>query len=78
MGRYPSDAGEVDLPVDPFAYPAQLHYTSLAEGRAYRVWTVGRDGRDDGGAAKEHTEDVFEKQLHSPDKARTSNRVMKP
>jgi hypothetical protein len=77
-GRYPSDAGEVDLPVDPFAYPAQLHYTSLAEGRGYRVWTVGRDGRDDGGAAKERADDVFEKQRHSPDKARTSNRAMKP
>jgi hypothetical protein len=60
-GRYPGDSAAVDLPIDPFAYPAKLHYASLAEGRGYKLWSVGLNGTDDGGVAKDKADEVFER-----------------
>lgn len=48
-GHYPAELAK--LPVDPFAYPAKIHYQPSADGHAYKLWSVGYDGKDDGGAA---------------------------
>jgi hypothetical protein len=58
-GRYPTSAAAIELPIDPFAYPAKLHYASLAEGRGYKLWSVGLYPKDDGG--KEGADEVFER-----------------
>jgi hypothetical protein len=60
-GRYPSDPAVLDLPIDPFAYPARLRYASLAEGRGYRLWGVGANGTDEGGRAEDKADEVFER-----------------
>ena len=60
-GRYPASAAAIDLPIDPFAYPAKLHYASLADGRGYKLWSVGLNGKDDGGNAKDQADEVFER-----------------
>jgi hypothetical protein len=57
-GRYPEDASALDLPVDPFAYPEKLRYASLDGGKGYKLWSVGTDGKDDGG--KNQLDEVFE------------------
>jgi hypothetical protein len=60
-GPYPASAAAIDLPIDPFAYPAKLHYASLAEGRGYKLWSVGLNGTDEGGVAKDKADEVFER-----------------
>ena len=60
-GRYPGDASAIDLPVDPYGYPARLHYVSLAEGRGYKLRSVGENGKDDSGIAEGHADEVFER-----------------
>jgi hypothetical protein len=61
QGRYPTNATAIDLPIDPFAYPAKLHYASLADGRGYRLWSVGANGTDNGGIAKDQADEVFDR-----------------
>ena len=61
QGRYPGDSAAIDLPIDPFAHPAELHYASLADGRGYKLWSVGLNGTDDGGVAKDQADEVFER-----------------
>jgi hypothetical protein len=45
-GLYPK---EVDLPVDPCGAPAKLHYQPTEGGKGFKVWSVGLNGKDDGG-----------------------------
>jgi hypothetical protein len=46
---YPFDVSEVGLPRDPYAPDRPLHYAPAPDGSGYRLWSVGQDGRDDGG-----------------------------
>jgi hypothetical protein len=55
-GRYPADLGELvaagylsRLPDDPFALSGTLRYRRLAGGDKYLLYSVGADGKDDGG-----------------------------
>jgi hypothetical protein len=64
MSREKGQSGDTrleNLPIDPFAYPAKLHYASLADGRGYRLWSVGVNGVDDGAIAKDQADEVFER-----------------
>jgi hypothetical protein len=45
-GLYPK---EVDLPVDPRGAPAKLHDQLTGDGKGFEVWSVGENGKDDGG-----------------------------
>jgi hypothetical protein len=56
-GRYPSDAAALELPRDPFAPQQALRYA--LDGTSYRLWSVGIDGVDDGGAAKNEADVVL-------------------
>jgi hypothetical protein len=60
-GRYPADGGGIDLPVDPHAAPALLRYQATADGRGYKLWSVGSDGKDDGGKAEGQADLVVER-----------------
>lgn len=51
-GRYPGDASALDLPVDPWQPPARVRYAATGGGTGFRVWSIGMDGSDDGGANK--------------------------
>jgi hypothetical protein len=42
------------LPIDPCAPPAKLGYETSPDGRGYRLWSAGANGRDDGG----HGDDI--------------------
>jgi len=57
-GRYPRDAASLDLPRDPFDPERPLRYR--LEGSAYRLWSVGRDGVDDGGKSEQRADVVLE------------------
>lgn len=47
-GRYPRPEA-IELPMDPSADAARLHYAVSADSRSYELWAVGSNGRDDGG-----------------------------
>jgi hypothetical protein len=59
-GRYPESAAALDLPIDPFAYPSRLRYAVHAEGRGYRLWSVGTNGTDEGGVGTNQADEVFD------------------
>ena len=60
-GRYPAEATALEVPVDPHAAPAPLRYQAAADGRGYKLWSVGSDGRDDGGKAEGNADLVLER-----------------
>lgn len=74
-GRYPGNVA--DLPIDPFAYPAKLHYMSLADGKGYRIWSVGLNGKDDGGVAKDRADVAFERSPRAPSAQASKPRLWK-
>ena len=47
QGRYPQNATAVRLPDDPFAPGSTLRFAAAPAG--LRIWSVGPNGRDDGG-----------------------------
>jgi len=49
-GRYPATH---TTPRDPCAKEGAMHYTSLNDGARYKLWSVGLNGRDDGGASSD-------------------------
>lgn len=56
-GLYPPAPAGILLPVDPLAAPARLHYQPLSGGKGYRIWSVGDNGKDDGGISGKGTAD---------------------
>lgn len=50
-GRYPQDQTLINLPIDPLASPAKLNYQAASDGRGYKIWSVGENGKDDGGTS---------------------------
>lgn len=56
-GLYPPAPAGILLPVDPLAAPARLHYQALSQGKGYRIWSVGDNGKDDGGISGKGTAD---------------------
>ena len=45
-GRFPASP---ELPLDPLAAGERLHYRLAPNARGYALWSVGRNGKDDGG-----------------------------
>jgi hypothetical protein len=45
-GTFPA---EPELLVDPCASPAKLHYKLAEDRKGYKLWSVGENGKDDGG-----------------------------
>jgi hypothetical protein len=50
QGLYPLDPDRLERALDPLARDGRtLRYEPAADGLGYRLWSVGWDGRDDGG-----------------------------
>jgi hypothetical protein len=49
--RYPAELP--DVPADPMAWPAKLHYQPSADATGYKLWSVGSNRKNDGGAAQD-------------------------
>jgi hypothetical protein len=49
-GLYPRDSAGLKLGTDPFGWPRPLHYEATSGGRGYKLWSIGPDRKDDGGA----------------------------
>jgi hypothetical protein len=63
-GRYPADP---ERPADPNTEPAApLRYTLAPDGRGYKLWSIGSDGKDDGGRAGGGADLVLERVASRP------------
>jgi hypothetical protein len=60
-GLYPADARDLQPPVDPLAWPHLVRYEAILGGRGYKVWSVGIDGKDDGGDPQSGKDAVLER-----------------
>jgi hypothetical protein len=58
---YPADASSLSLPGDPMAAGSSLRYEPSPDRRGYRLWSVGYDGRDDGGISEQERDLVLER-----------------
>jgi len=60
-GRYPADLLGVETPADPIGWPAPLRYAPTPDRRGYKLWSVGLNGKDDGGSEEERADIVLER-----------------
>lgn len=62
-GRYPPDVSGLEVPVDPYGWPARLLYAPSPDRRGYKVWSVGPNGTDDGGSDEKLADVVLERRV---------------
>jgi hypothetical protein len=60
--RYPEVAGVPRLPADPWAASQPIRYEATADGRGYRLWSLGMNRVDDGGTARDQLDLVLERE----------------
>jgi hypothetical protein len=61
-GPYPKDAASLSLAKDPLSPSRPLRYERSADGRGYKLWSVGINEQDDGGASAQNRDLVLERQ----------------